>query len=73
MDINDEMTQTALDFIQTPKNYLFDLVTNGHYDSCHRTKEYDADQCHKDCEEQEKSEFANSCRLGGGLFKCCIR
>ena len=36
-------------------------------------QEYDAKQCHLDCEKQEKSGFAKECREGGGVFKCCIR
>ena len=71
--INDEMTQTAVDFLQKPQNFLSNLVNNGHYDTCHRTKEYDADQCHQDCQKQEKSNFAKKCREEGGLYKCCIR
>ena len=71
--INDKMTQKAVDFMQRPQAFLDNLVKTAGYDSCHRTEEYDADQCHQDCLEQERSDFAQECREGGGLFKCCIR
>ena len=71
--INDEMTQKAVDFLQKPEAFLSNLVRKAGYDSCHRTEEYDADQCHQDCQEQENSNFAVKCREGGGLYKCCIR
>ena len=71
--INDEMPRKALDFMQKPQVFLSNLVRKTGYDSCHRTEEYDADQCHQDCQEQEKSNFAKKCREGGGLYKCCIR
>ena len=35
--------------------------------------EFDAEQCHLDCQKQGKSDFAKECREGGGVFKCCIR
>ena len=71
--INDEMTQTAVDFLQKPTKFLSNLERKTGYDSCHRTQEYDVDQCHQDCEKLENSNFANKCREGGGLYKCCIR
>ena len=71
--INDEMTRKAVDFLQKPKVFLSNLVQNAGYDTCHRTQEYDAVQCHQDCQEQEKSNFAKKCRDDGGLYKCCIR
>ena len=71
--INDEMTQKAVDFLQNPKVFVTDLVKKAGYDTCHRTEEYDADQCHQDCQEQEKSDFARNCTKDGGLYKCCIR
>ena len=71
--INDKMTQKAVDFMRSPLMVLDNLVKTAGYDSCHRTEEYDADQCHQDCLEQERSDFAQECREGGGLFKCCIR
>ena len=71
--INDEMTQKAVDFLQKPEVFLSNLVRNAGYDSCHRTQEYDADQCHQDCQERENSNFAKKCRDDGGLYKCCIR
>ena len=36
--INDEMTQQAVDFMQKPERFLFNLVVNAGYESCHRTK-----------------------------------
>ena len=72
-NINDEMTQQAVGFLQKPQVFIDNLANNAGYDSCHRTQEYDADQCHQDCEKQEKSNFAKKCREGGGLYKCCIR
>ena len=71
--INDEMTQKAVDFLQKPKVFLKNLVDNLGYDTCHRTEEYDAEQCHQDCQELETSTFAKECREGGGVYKCCIR
>ena len=71
--INDEMTQQAVDFLQKPQIFLSNLVATAGYDSCHRTEEYDADQCYKDCQREENSDFAKKCRDGGGLYKCCIR
>ena len=71
--INDEMTQKAVDFLQNPKVYITDLVKKAGYDSCHRTEEYDAEQCYQDCQHQENGDFAKTCREGGGLYKCCIR
>ena len=71
--INDEMTQKAVDFLQKPQIFLSNLVETGGYDSCHRTEEYDAEQCYQDCQHQENGDFANTCREGGGLYKCCIR
>ena len=71
--INDEMTQKAVDFLQNPKVFITDLVKKAGYDTCHRTEEYDADQCHQDCQKQEKSDFARNCTKDGGLYKCCIR
>ena len=73
MAINDGMTQKAVDFLQKPQIFLSNLVETGGYDSCHRTEEYDADQCYQDCQEQENGDFAKTCREGGGLYKCCIR
>ena len=71
--INEPMTRKAVDFMERPKWFLDNFVSINGYDSCHLTKEYDAEQCHKDCLKQEKSSFAKNCRDGGGLYKCCIR
>ena len=71
--INDEMTKQAVEFIQKPKLFLANLVNNNGYDTCHRTSNYDAQECHNDCLKQEKSDFAKNCTDSGGLYKCCIR
>ena len=71
--INDDMTKQAIGFMKNPKLFLTNLVENTGYDTCHRTSDYDAEECHKDCQIQEKSEFAKNCTEGGGLYKCCIR
>ena len=71
--MNDAMTEKYVNFVKNSQRYLENLVTEGHYDSCHRTEEYDADQCYQDCQEQENGDFAKTCREGGGLYKCCIR
>ena len=71
--INDKMTLAAVNFMERPKAALDNLVNNLGYDKCHRTKDYDAKQCHQDCLKQGKSKFAKDCRKGGGLYKCCIR
>ena len=67
------MTQEAVSFMKRPKAALDHFVNNLGYDSCHKTKDYDAEPCHQDCLVQEKSKFANECREKGGLYKCCIR
>ena len=59
-------------FLKHPKIYLQKKIEFG-YDTCHRTKEYDAEECYKDCQNLEKSDFAKICEKNGGLFKCCIR
>ena len=60
-------------FLKDTKKFLADMVKNMRYDTCHRTVEYDAKVCEKDCKTLEKSEFAQACRKKNGLFKCCIR
>ena len=50
-----------------------DYVDNLGYDTCHKTKGYDASPCQKDCRRLEKSDFAKKCSNDGGFFKCCIR
>ena len=67
------MTQKAVDFMRSPLMVLDNLVRTAGYDTCHRTEEYEAEECHQDCLEREKSQFAKECREGGGLYKCCIR
>ena len=59
--------------MQEPGVFLRNLVERSGYDSCHRTEEYDAQQCYEDCQKQEMSQFAEKCRKDGGLYKCCIR
>ena len=71
--LNNEMTQKSVDFILKPESFLGNLVSIAGYDTCHRTAEYDASECHKDCQRSEKGTFANQCRKDGGLYKCCIR
>ena len=71
--INYKMTQEAVSFMKRPKAALDHFVNNLGYDSCHKTKDYDAEPCHQDCLVQEKSKFAKKCREEGGLHKCCIR
>ena len=59
-------------FLTQTKKFLDNWVELGH-DTCHRTHGYDAEQCHQDCQELEKGDFAEQCRKDGGLYKCCIR
>ena len=48
---------------------LDNLVESAGYDTCHRIKDYDVDECHQDCIKQEQGEFAEKCRQDGGLYK----
>ena len=66
------MFYKSFDFLTQTKKILQNMIEFG-YDTCHRTKEYDADECYKDCQNLEKSDFAKICEKNGGLFKCCIR
>ena len=66
------MFHFSLYFLKHTKKYLQKKIEVG-YDTCHRTKEYDAADCYKDCQNLEKSGFAKKCVKNGGLFKCCIR
>ena len=52
---------------------LKEYESNLGYDTCRKTKGYDASPCIKDCQRLEKSDFAKKCAEDGGLFKCCIR
>ena len=72
-EINDDMTKKAVGFMMNPQSFLTNLVQNAGYDTCHRIKGYDVEQCHQDCQKLEKSNFAESCRKDGGFYKCCIR
>ena len=62
----------AQNFLENTKAFLASWVYKG-YDTCHRTYEYDAEPCHKDCKKLEKGDFAKECEKDNGLFKCCIR
>ena len=44
------MFDKSVGFLKKPKQYLKNLVNNIGYDTCHRTKEYDAKRCYKDCQ-----------------------
>ena len=48
--INDKMFEKSVGFLKKPKPYLKYLVKHIGYDTCHRTKEYDAKRCYKDCQ-----------------------
>ena len=49
-NINDMMFDKSVGFLKKPKQYLKNLVNNIGYDTCHRTKEYDAKRCYNDCQ-----------------------
>ena len=66
------MFYKSSNFLKQTKKFLQKRIEFG-YDTCHRTKEYDAEECYKDCQNLEKSDFAKICEKNGGLFKCCIR
>ena len=67
------MFNKSITFLQDTKKYFQNKIKKLGYDTCHRTKEYDAKECYKDCKKLEKSGFAKICEKDGGLFKCCIR
>ena len=48
--INDMMFNKSATFLKHPKRYVKHLVKNMGYDTCHRTKEYDAGKCYRDCQ-----------------------
>ena len=66
------MLERSQYFLTHTKEFLDNWKELGHC-TCHRTHGYDAEQCHQDCQELEKGDFAEQCRKDGGLFKCCIR
>ena len=66
------MLNRSLHFLQHTEDYLDWWMELGH-DTCHRTEGYDAEACHQDCRRLETGAFAQTCRRGGGLYKCCIR
>ena len=72
-EINNDMRTKAIDFIIEPQKKLDNLVESAGYDTCHRIKDYDVDQCHQDCIKQEQGDFAKECRKNDGVYKCCIR
>ena len=49
-NINDMMFEKSVRFLKKPKQYLKKLVKHMGYDTCHRTKEYDAKKCSDDCQ-----------------------
>ena len=67
-----QMLRRSIYFLNNTRQFLANWVELGH-DTCHRTHGYDAEKCHQDCKEREKSVFAKDCETKGGLFKCCIR
>ena len=67
-----QMLKRSIYFLNHTKQFLDNWVELGQ-DTCHRTHGYDAEKCHMDCKEREKSDFAKDCKTKGGLFKCCIR
>ena len=71
-DFENQMLERSEIFLTQTKKFLDNWVELGH-DTCHRTYGYDVEQCHQDCRDLEKSDFAEQCRKDGGLFKCCIR
>ena len=67
------MFNKSLKFLKNTKKFLQTRIDKLGYDTCHQTKEYDAEECYKDCKKLEKSDFSKKCEKDGGLFKCCIR
>ena len=67
------MLNKSLTFLRSPQNFLQTRIDKLGYDTCHRTKGYDAEECYNDCQKLKKSDFAKQCKKDGGLFKCCIR
>ena len=58
--------------MKNTQKFLDNWIQLGH-DSCHKIEGYNAEKCHHDCNQKQKSDFAKQCRKDGGLFKCCIR
>ena len=67
-----QMANRSRMFLTNTEQFLASWVELGH-DTCHRTQGYDVTPCHQDCQQKEKSGFAQQCKKDGGLFKCCIR
>ena len=66
------MMSRAVRFLTDTNQFLSDWVNLGQ-DTCHRTHDYDEQPCYEDCKRRENSKFAQDCKKGGGLYKCCIR
>ena len=58
-EINDKMFEKSVGFLKKPKKYLNYLVKNIGYDTCRRTKEYDAKRCYKDCQVKDATYFVS--------------
>ena len=72
-EMNDKMFNKSMAFLKKPKRFIRKKIKEDMgYDTCHRTKDYDASKCHKDCVKLEESKFARNCTANGGLYKCCI-
>ena len=67
------MLTKAEAFLQDSSAYVNTMVDDFGYDTCHKVEGLNASVCAKDCEELEKSDFANKCAEEEGVFKCCIR
>ena len=67
------MFNKSLQFLVKPRRFLKNMVKHLGYDTCRRTKKYEAKKCYRDCKKLEKSLFAKNCTANGGLYKCCIR
>ena len=50
VELNNLMFNKSVAFLRKPRKYIKHLVKNIGYDTCHRTKEYDAKRCYKDCQ-----------------------
>ena len=73
VEINDMMFEKSVGFLKKPRRYLKRTVRDMGYDSCHRTRNYNAQKCSRKCRKMEKGSFARNCTANGGLYKCCIR
>jgi len=71
--ISYEYPLQAIDFMESPENYLSNLTSAETYKTCHRIQGLDATVCQNDCESWNDGFLAKECRRRGGLLKCCIR